>query len=96
RYLNEEERVVEKCTLCEQRVAQGELPQCVAQCGGMARFFGDMEKGLASFEGPELGASRVKLSDFAEPFTDADVHALPNAGNDPSFRYILRKFAWQG
>ena len=96
RYLNEEERVVEKCTLCEQRVAQGELPQCVAQCGGMARFFGDMEKGLASFEGPELGTSRVKLSDFAEPFTDADVHALPNAGNGPSFRYILRKFAWQG
>ena len=96
RYLNEEERVVEKCTLCEQRVAQGELPQCVAQCGGMARFFGDMEKGLASFEGPELGTSRVKLADFAEPFTDADVHALPNAGNDPSFRYILRKFAWQG
>ena len=96
RYLNEEERVVEKCTLCEQKVAQGELPQCVAQCGGMARFFGDMEKGLASFEGPELGTSRVKLADFAEPFTDADVHALPNAGNDPSFRYILRKFAWQG
>ena len=30
RYLNEEERVVEKCTLCEQRISQGELPQCVA------------------------------------------------------------------
>ena len=26
RYLNEESRVVEKCTLCEQRTAQGELP----------------------------------------------------------------------
>ena len=44
RYLNEEERVVEKCTLCEQKVAQGELPQCVSQCGGRARFFGDLEK----------------------------------------------------
>ena len=30
RYLNEEEGVVEKCTLCEQKIAQGELPQCVA------------------------------------------------------------------
>ena len=30
RYLNTEERVVEKCTLCEQRIAQGELPACVA------------------------------------------------------------------
>ena len=27
RYLNKEERVVEKCTLCEQRISQGELPQ---------------------------------------------------------------------
>ena len=52
RYLNEEERVVEKCTLCEQRVAQGDLPQCVAQCGGRARFFGDLEKGIESFECP--------------------------------------------
>ena len=38
RYLNEEERVVEKCTLCEQKIAQGELPQCVAQCGGGGRL----------------------------------------------------------
>ena len=50
RYLNEEERVVEKCTLCEQKIAQGELPQCVAQCGGRARWFGDVEKGIESFE----------------------------------------------
>ena len=40
RYLNQEERVVEKRTLCEQRISQGELPQCVAQCGARARFFG--------------------------------------------------------
>ncbi len=52
RYLNEEERVVEKCTLCEQKIAQGELPQCVAQCGGRARFFGDIEQGIESVQGP--------------------------------------------
>ena len=52
RYLNEEERVVEKCTLCEQKIAQGELPQCVSQCGGRARFFGDLDKGIDSFECP--------------------------------------------
>ena len=34
RYLNEEEGVVEKCTLCAQIVGQGGLPQCVIQCGG--------------------------------------------------------------
>ena len=52
RYLNEEERVVEKCTLCEQKIAQGELPQCVTQCGGRARFFGDLEQGIETFMGP--------------------------------------------
>ncbi|MEI2996180.1 MAG: 4Fe-4S dicluster domain-containing protein [Senegalimassilia anaerobia] len=52
RYLNEEERVVEKCTMCEQRISQGELPQCVAQCGARARFFGDLDKGVDNFEGP--------------------------------------------
>ena len=96
RYLNEEERVVEKCTLCEQKTAQGELPQCVSQCGGLARFFGDLDKGIDSFEGAELGTSRMRLGDFVEPYTESDVHQLPNAGNNPSFRYILRKFKWQG
>ena len=96
RYLNEEERVVEKCTLCEQKIAQGELPQCVSQCGGMARFFGDVEKGLDSFEGAELGTSRMKLNEFVEPYEQSDVHQLPDVGNKPSFLYILRKHEWQG
>ena len=55
RYLNEEERVVEKCTLCEQITAQGGLPQCVIQCGGRARFFGDLEQGIDTFEAPAVG-----------------------------------------
>ena len=97
RYLNEEERVVEKCTLCEQQIAQGELPACVAQCGGMARFFGDLDAGLENLEGPlSTDGKRVKLGEFCNEFTDADVHALPNAGNDPTFRCILRGRKWQG
>ena len=62
RYLNEEERVVEKCTLCEQKIAQGELPQCVAQCGGRARFFGDLDEGLDSFEAPEIASGNEERS----------------------------------
>ena len=96
RYLNEEERVVEKCTLCEQRIAQGELPQCVTQCGGLARFFGDLDKGIESFQGAMLGEGYTVLGEFCEPFEDADVHQLPNVGNNPAFRYILRKHEWQG
>ena len=96
RYLNEEEGVVEKCTLCEQKIAQGELPQCVSQCGGMARFFGDLEQGLEGFEGAENGGERIKLGEFAMPFDESDVHHLPNVGNNPSFAYILRGHEWMG
>ena len=93
RYLNEEERVVEKCTLCEQKIAQGELPQCVAQCGGRARFFGDLDAGdYAQFSGP-LGK---KMGEVVDEFSEEDVHTLPNVGNNPSFRYILRDMTWQG
>ncbi len=109
RYLNEEERVVEKCTLCEQKIAQGELPQCVTQCGGRARFFGDLMQGIENFEGPgdysaldggkgyeDVHGARVKLGDYVETFEQSDVHRLLNVGNNPSFVYILRNRTWQG
>ena len=109
RYLNEEERVVEKCTLCEQKTAQGGLPQCVAQCGGRARWFGDIEQGLENLEASadwihldgkhdyeEVQASRVKLGEYLRDFTEADVHHLPNVGNNPAFAYILRGKTWRG
>ena len=109
RYLNEEERVVEKCTLCEQKIAQGELPQCVTQCGGRARYFGDLEQGIAGFEGPapiDIASrnvdydatvqSRAKLVDEIESYAESDVYRLPNVGNNPSFVYILRNRTWQG
>ena len=107
RYLNDEERVVEKCTLCEQKIAQGELPQCVAQCGGMARFFGDLEEGLDSFvchkDGYDTDRSYdtlqkhyATLGETVKPYDDADVHHLPDVGNSPAFVYILREREWKG
>lgn len=107
RYLNEEEKVVEKCTMCEQLIAQGGLPQCVSQCGGLARFFGDLEKGIDTFETLKPGAdtdraydtlnnNRVTLGEFVKPYTDDDVHYLPDVGNKPTFAYILRDRKWQG
>ncbi|MBQ6453984.1 MAG: 4Fe-4S dicluster domain-containing protein [Coriobacteriales bacterium] len=106
RYLNEEEKVVEKCTLCNQIIEAGGLPQCVAQCGGRARYFGDLEQGLESFKGPELYGdeyvtvggelSRAATDGLVKQFSEGDIHKLPDVGNDPSFRYILRKFKWQG
>lgn len=92
RYLNETERVVEKCTLCEQKIAQGELPQCVAQCGGMARWFGDADGDIRAFK----GARGETLGDFCEEFSDEDVHRLPDVGNVPTGVFILRRMTWQG
>ena len=34
--------VVEKCTLCDHRVKNGELPYCVEACPSNARIFGDL------------------------------------------------------
>ena len=109
RYLNEDERVVEKCTLCTQKTAQGELPQCVAQCGERARFFGDLDEGIDNFECPanptkqgkgvsydDVRNARQKYSDIAKPCDASDVHHLPNVGNNPKFLYVLRGRTWQG
>ncbi len=109
RYLNVEEGVVEKCTLCEQKIAQGELPQCVSQCGGRARWFGDIEKGIENLEAPadwlhldgargydETHSERVRLGDYVRDFSEEDVHYLPDVGNGPTFAYILRGKTWQG
>ncbi|MCD8316607.1 MAG: 4Fe-4S dicluster domain-containing protein [Eggerthellaceae bacterium] len=110
RYLNEDERVVEKCTLCQQKIAQDELPQCVEQCCARARFFGDIDEGIENCEAPAdpilsdygdmsyetMKHTRVKLGDYVKPYTDADVHHVVDAGNHPSFVYILRDRTWQG
>ena len=99
RYLNETKRVVEKCTLCEQKVSQGELPECVRQCGARARYFGDIEQGLESFVGPPYKDSNDEpepMMNTIRPFTEDDVHHLPDVGNNPSYVYILRNRKWQG
>jgi DMSO reductase iron-sulfur subunit len=109
RYLNEVSKVVEKCTLCDQRTAQGELPACVHYCQGRARYFGDIDGGIEALEGPgdyvAIGddksyesclSARVKLGEYCEPFEASDVHGLTDAGNGPTFKYILRNRTWQG
>ncbi len=108
RYLNESERVVEKCTLCEQKIHQGHLPACVEQCGARARWFGDLDKGYDSFEGPALPKNvtdvsydaiekvRTKMTDFLQDFSEDQVYHLENVGNNPSFAYILRNHTWRG
>jgi Fe-S-cluster-containing dehydrogenase component len=109
RYLNQEEGVVEKCTLCKQKITQGELPQCVLQCGARARFFGDLDEGIDSFEAPwvvnvtegpptyeKMRQNRITLKECTHEYFESDIHHLPNVGNGPNLVYILRDRTWQG
>lgn len=76
---NESQQVVEKCTLCQQLTSAGELPHCVKNCCGEARFYGDLDD-------PD--------SDVSKEIAKADpeaVHQLFDAGNHPRVVYILSK-----
>lgn len=82
---NEEERVVEKCTLCAHLTRDGELPMCVRTCSAGARFYGDLDD-------PNSDASQALAK--ADP---ASIHTLPDVGNHPATHYILpaKRAAWK-
>ena len=110
RYLNEELTVVEKCTMCHDRLEKDELPQCVMQCCARARFFGDVDEGWESFRAPadpvkfygqdcsyeHTQHTYVTIGDYCKDFTVDDVHFLSNEnGNNPSCAFILRNREWK-
>lgn len=82
---NTDERVVEKCTLCGQLTAKGELPACVHNCPGGARFYGDLDD-------PNSDVSKALAAADASA-----MHSLTDVGNKPATRYILssRYAEWQ-
>jgi Fe-S-cluster-containing dehydrogenase component len=95
RYLNEDLNVVQKCNMCHDLVEDGKLPQCVEQCVGMAKWFGDLDQGIETFEGPaDATGTRRVLGDYVKEFSDEDVYTLTDSGNGPSMRYILRGKTW--
>lgn len=79
RHFNDDDGVVEKCTLCSHITASGEgNPPCCHNCPGGARFFGDLDD-------PESAASKELAK-----YDDACIHSLPEPGNaHPATRYIL-------
>jgi Fe-S-cluster-containing dehydrogenase component len=76
RSFNTKSAVVEKCTLCDHLKAP-DKPACVKACCAKARFVGDFDD-----PGGEI-QQRIKKAG------EKNVHALPDAGNSPTVRYIL-------
>ncbi len=108
RQFNEDAGVVQKCTLCAQITADGDgVPACVHNCNCGARFFGDLDEGLESFQAlapthdlatsyEDMMQNRTTLGEWCEPFTEDDVYHLTDTGNGPKVCYILRNRTWQG
>ena len=87
RCYNEQAGVVEKCNLCHDLTAKGELPACVKSCSAGARFYGDLDD-------PESDVSK-ELAKYSED----QIHTLPDTGNAPLTQYIITSMhgenAWQ-
>jgi len=79
---NKEMRVMDKCDICSELRARGEKPACVKNCAGSAIHYGDISD-------PESDVSKL-LRDAGE-----NVYSLPDKGNKPSGRFILRGAKWK-
>ncbi len=67
--------VVEKCTFCDERLARGELPACVAACDNGEMVFGDLND-------PESEVRQLLAEHFA-------IRRRPGLGTQPEVYYIV-------
>lgn len=74
-YPTRQRGVVEKCNLCEERLARGQEPACVVACQSGAMVFGDLE---------DSGSEVRKL--LAEHFT---IRRKVGLGTQPEIYYIV-------
>ena len=71
------EKIVQKCDFCVNRVARGEEPKCVEVCQAHCRTFGDLDN------------SESKISELMR--TEKTYELRPEAGTKPRVHYILKK-----
>ena len=70
-----QKQVVEKCTMCWHRLAQGEKPACIEPCPARIRFWGD-------FDDPSSEVSQlIREREYMQ--------LLPEQGTRPSVYYLV-------
>ena len=70
-----QKHVVEKCTMCYQRIAKGEKPACIEVCPGRARHWGDLDD-------PESEVSKLIASRSYK-------RLLEDRGTEPNVYYLV-------
>ena len=80
--MNEQQKVIEKCTGCSQLLDQGNEPACVSICPAHARLFGDLDD-------PNSDAARYVASH------KDGVRHLTDLGNGPADVFILTTADWK-
>lgn len=84
RHFDEKAQKVEKCTLCAHLIDRGDKPACVKTCTTRARVFGDLQDPASE---ASLRLRQAKGHVFV---------LVPEAGTQPSARFILRRQTWRG
>jgi molybdopterin-containing oxidoreductase family iron-sulfur binding subunit len=67
--------VVEKCTLCEERLIKGQIPACVEACKCKALVFGDLED-------PNSEVRKILKSHYT-------IRRRPELGTEPNVYYVI-------
>ena len=80
---SESQNHMDKCTICIESRAEGELPACVRNCAGGALHYGDVND-------PESDVCKMMAEAGEE-----HVFALRDFDNHPSARYILKNLEWR-
>lgn len=79
RFLHPGKKIVQKCNSCIHLVAMGKDPNCVVNCQGKARYFGDLND-------PESQVSRVLAQNTGRVFRVKEELKV-----DPQVYYLLAK-----